>query len=174
MFAAAKERLREPIWWFPFPLFIGIGLALLLTAHVLFGSSPRIGHPADIITFPSETKPDGAIWLSMTPIGDEIVVTTGDRKVFRWPQSARTLDELKGLRAYLKSVVAREIEAAALVGKAYEHQTRAVIAADQRLKFFHVRPLLYAFAEAGITHYAFETQNPRVALDAGAPATHPH
>jgi hypothetical protein len=121
---------------------VSFGLILLLTGRVLFGTNPRMGHPADIITFPSETRPDGAIWLSMTPIGDDIVVTTADRKVFRWKADVKSLDDLRDLRDYLKEVVQREVEAAALSGRAYLHQTTAVIAADQRLKFLHVRPLL--------------------------------
>jgi hypothetical protein len=160
---AAKLRLREPLWWFPFPIFLSFALVLLLTAHVLFGTSPRMGHPANIITFPSESRRDSAIWLSVTPIGKEVVVTTGDRRVFRWPLEVHSLEELKPFRAYLKEEVARELAATALTNTAFEHQTTVVIAADQRLKYLHVRPLLHAFAEAGISHYAFETQNPTLA-----------
>ena len=173
---AAKLRLREPLWWFPFPIFLSFGLVLLLTAHVLFGTNPRMGHPANVITFPSEARRDSAIWLSVTPIGKEVVVTTGDRRVFRWPLEVHSLDELKPFRAYLREAVARELEVTALANSAFQHQTTVVIAADQRLKYLHVRPLLHAFAEAGISHYAFETQNPALAAreggDAGSGPSH--
>lgn len=161
----AKERLRTPLWWYPFPMLLSFALVLLLTGHALIGTNPRMGNPASIVTFAAESRRDSPIWLSVTPIGDEIVVTTGDRKVFRWPQDKADGKALEPLRAYLKRAAAREVESAALVKAAAAHQTTAVIAADQRLKYLHVRPLLYAFAEAGIARYAFETLNPQLAQD---------
>lgn len=161
--AAAKERLREVIWWYPFPLLISFSLVLLLTAHVLFGTNPRAGNPADIIAFPATAQKDSSLWLSVTPIDKDIVVTTGDRKVFRWRQDVRGMKELQPLIVYLKARAASEIESAVLKGEASVAQTQAVIAADQRLKYLHVRPIIYALAAAGISQYAFETQNPVVA-----------
>lgn len=155
---AQVERLHEPLWWFPFPLIISFALVLLLTAHVFGGTNPRMGNPATVVSFPADLRRDSAIWLSVTPIDGEIVVTTGDRKVFRYPQDIADLEPLKKLRAYLKEAVRREVEGAALGSEAYQHQTSVVIAADQRLKYLHVRPILYALAEAGISQYAFETQ----------------
>jgi hypothetical protein len=171
-FAAAKTRLRQPLWWYPAPALLGAGLALVLTSHVLLGTNPRAGNPADVLTFPGESRKDSAVWLSMTPMGKEVVVTTNDRRVFRWPQDTRDLSTLRPLVEYLKSRVAVEVGSAALSGRATPAASSAVIAADQRLKFLHVRPVLYAFAEAGITQYAFETQNPVVASaeDHQAPA----
>lgn len=170
---AVKDRLNADLHWFPIPMFIAFGLVLVLTGHILFGTNPRAGNPANIISFPSETRKDAAIWLSVTPIGDDIVVTTSDRKVFRWRQQARTTAELGMFVSYLKKRVADEIEGAALAKKALKTQASAVIAADQRLKYLHIRPIIYAFAEAGISHYAFETQNPVVAARADAKAGGP-
>lgn len=155
-----RQYLAVPLAWYPYPAAISFFLVLLLTAHVIFGTSSRLGTPSDVITFPSETRKDAAIWISVTPIGKEIVVATADRKVFRWPQEVRGMEPLAPFIKYLKGAVAKEIEAAALQKVVFEHQTTAVIAADQRLKYLHVRPLLYAFAAAGIAEYAFETQNP--------------
>ncbi len=158
-----RQVLAEPLAplaWYPFPALISFFLVLLLTAHVIFGTSARLGTPADVITFPSETEKDAAIWLSVTPIGNEVVVTTADRKVFRWPLEIHDLTPLSPFVAYLKASVRKEIEATTLAKAASKHQAMAVIAADQRLKYLHVRPILYAFAAAGIANYAFETQNP--------------
>lgn len=165
--AAVRERLGENLHWFPFPMLISFGLVLVLTGHILFGTNPRAGNPADIISFPSEARKDAAIWISVTPIDDQIVVTTSDRKVFRWPQQVRSVDQLKPFLDYLKLRVADEVEAAGLAGRALKTQASAVIAADQRLKYLHVRPIVYAFAQAGISQYAFETQNPVVAAATG-------
>ena len=96
----------------------------------------------------------------MTPIGDDLVVTTGDRRVFRWPLDRADAETMAPLVSYLKETVAREVIAAGLKKEAFAHQTSAIIAADQRLKYLHVRPLLFAFADSGITRYSFETLNP--------------
>ena len=156
----SRQYLAEPLGWYPYPAAISFFLVLLLTAHVIFGTTSRLGTPSDVITFPSETRKDSAIWMSVTPIGKEVVVATADRKVFRWPLEVHGMEPLAPFVSYLKAAVAKEIEAAALQKAAYQHQTTAVIAADQRLKYLHIRPLLYAFAAAGIADYAFETQNP--------------
>lgn len=169
--AGAKDRLREVIWWFPFPLLISFGLVLLLTAHIVFGTNPRAGSPADVIPLPAKAQQDSALWFSVTPIDDDIVVTTGDRKVFRWPQDVRGMKELQPFVAFLKQRAADEITSAVLAGQVRLSQSQAVIAADQRLRFVHIRPILYALAEAGISLYAFETQNPVVAAVEG-PAAH--
>jgi hypothetical protein len=166
---AVRDRLDENLHWFPVPALLAFGLVLLLTGHILFGTNPRAGNPANIISFPSEPRPDAAIWMSVTPIGDEIVVTTGDRQVFKWRQQVRNAQELGFFVKYLKERVANEIEAAALAKRALKSQTTAVIAADQRLKYLHIRPIIYALAEAGISQYAFETQNPVVATSEPAP-----
>jgi hypothetical protein len=168
-FAALKARLREPLGWFPMPFFISFALVLVLTGHVLSGTNPRLGNPADVITLPAEARPDSAIWLSVSVRGDQVYVTTGDRKVFHWARNVARLDELDDFVSYLKERVKGEIAAAALLNRIEVTQSSAVIAADQRLTYAHIRPLLHAFAAAGISQYAFETQNPREA-SLGVPA----
>jgi hypothetical protein len=164
-----NERLHEVIWWYPFPLVISFALVMILTAHVMFGTNPRAGNPANIIAFPSDTQKDSALWLSVTPVGKEIVVTTSDRRVFRWPQDVRGMQPLAPLVAYLKERAQEEIRSAVIAGRVLKTQTQAVIAADQRLKYLHIRPIIHALAAAGISQYAFETQNPAVAVSHGGP-----
>jgi len=168
-----KERLREPLHWYPFPLLISFAVVLLLTAHVVFGTNPRMGNPANVMTFPSQPRHDSDIWMSVSPSGHDIVVTTSDRRVFRWRQDVANVAGLAPFVSYLKSRAADEVRAAALLKHAFRSQTSAVIAVDQSLKFLHVRPILYALAAAGISQYAFETQNPTVATS-DAPTNHPH
>jgi hypothetical protein len=156
----AKARLRTPLWWYPFPAVIAFGLITLLTAHLTLSTSARMGHPTTLLSFPSEPRADGAIWFSVTPIGNDIVVASASRRVFRWPQNARNTEAAAAFIVWLRQRAQQEIEAAALLNRARPVQATAVIAADQTLKFVHLRPILYALAEAGITHYGFETLNP--------------
>jgi len=156
-FVATQQRLREPLWWFPYPFLIAIGMVLLLTGHLVFAINPRMGHPASLINFPAQMRPDSAIWFSMTPIDHDIVITTNDRLIFRWPQNLAPAQATQPFVAYLRRRVANEIDSAALLKRAPSTPMTVVIAADQRLKYLHLRPILAALAEAGITSYAFET-----------------
>lgn len=160
MLVTKAQRLREPLWWYPFPALLPFGLAMTLTAHLVFSTTTRLGHPAGVVAFPSEPRPDGPIWFTVTPVDGDIVVTTGDRKVFRWRQDSRSYKASSDFSRYLEEHVKLQVEAAALAMRATEQQSVAVIAADQHLRYLHMRPILYALAEAGITRYAFETQIP--------------
>lgn len=157
---AAMERLREPLQWFPFPILLASGLCLFLTAHILSGTNPRAGHPANVMTYPASSGRDSAIWLSVAPIGSEIIVTTADRQIFRWSQDSQTLPNLEPMVRHIRRTIANEIESAALAKKALKSQTTAIIAADQNLAFYHFRPIISALSQAGISRYAFETLTP--------------
>jgi hypothetical protein len=156
-YVATQQRLSEPLWWFPYPILIAIGMVLILTGHLVFAINPRMGHPASLINFPAQMRPDSAIWFSMTPIDHDIVITTNDRLIFRWPQDLTPAQTTQPFVAYLRRRVAIEIDSAALLKRAPNTPLTVVIAADQRLKYLHLRPVIAALAEAGITSYAFET-----------------
>lgn len=166
-YVAKQLRLSEPLWWFPYPCLITMGLVLLLTGHLVMATNPRMGHPASLIEFPAAARPDSALWFSMTPIGQEIVITTNDRRVFRWPQQLTSAAPTQPFVDYLRRRVAEEIEAAALLKQALSTQTTVVIAADQRLRYLHLRPVIAALAAAGITSYALETKSVMAARDPG-------
>ena len=153
-------RLNEPLRWFPLPVMIPVCLVMLLTAHIISGSNPRAGHPANILSLPADSGMDSSIWLSVSPLNDEILVTTADRRIFRWSQFHPQNKDVDPLVTYLKKNIYEEIKSAALTKRALKGQTLAIIAADQRLTFLHIRPIISALAQSGISRYAFETLNP--------------
>ena len=79
------DRLKELNLWFPYPCIISFFLALLLIGHLLVGLNPRLGNPANILSFASAPSEEGAIWLSVSIRDKKILVTSSDRKVFTWP-----------------------------------------------------------------------------------------
>ena len=153
-----KIRLEESTGWFPYPFLIPVALCVILLVKAMVGINPRLGNPADVLTFEGEPATDASIWFSVTPIGRDIVVTTAERLVFRWPQQLKDDTQLREFTNYLKEKVVQEAEATALGKKATTYQTTAVIAADQRLKYLHLKPILYALADARIRSYAFESK----------------
>ena len=156
-YVAKQQRLSEPLWWYHYPFLLTAALVLLLTAHLVLATNPRMGHPASLINFPSQVRPDSAVWFSMSPIGPDIVITTNDRRVFRWRQDSASTAAMGPFVEYLRHQVNAEIAAAALLKRVQGSQTTTVIAADQRLRYLHLRPVIAALAKVGVTNYALET-----------------
>ena len=152
-----KERLRGQVSWFPFPALISFVLALLFIGHLLVNINPRLGNPAVILKMDSPLEKEGSLWLSITEKDERIYVTTFDRKVFFWPANTQDVKPLSAFKTYLKAT-STELSAQAAVSKYIsKSQTRVVMAVDQRIRYFHIRPILHILAEVGLDSYAFET-----------------
>lgn len=156
---AAKQRLRHSYSWYPFPCLISFFLVLLLTAHVVLSTNPRAGHGAAVLPLAAEESEDSVIWLSVTAENGTITVADNERRVFTWSEDVQTIESLDAFVAHLKKRAAEEIKSAALSKRIYQSQKRVVLAVDQKLKYRHFRPILYALAEAGFSNYGFETIN---------------
>ena len=156
---AAKQRLRESSSWYPFPCLISFFLVLLLTAHVVLSTSLRAGHAASVLPLAAEEAEDSVIWLSVTSEDGKITVADNYRRVFSWSEEIQTIASLDAFVLHLKGRANEEIKSAALSKRIYQSQKRVVLAVDQKLKYRHFRPILYALAEAGISNYGFETIN---------------
>lgn len=151
-------RLRENPLFFPFLYFISFQLVLILTAYILSGSNPRAGNPSNPIEFQTEPFPDVPLWFSVTPIGDEIVVTTSDRKIFKWKQSNQDIGPLKGFMEEMKRTIETEVRSVSLSGILRPEKSTAVIAVDRHLTYAHIIPIIVALSEVGIRNYALETK----------------
>lgn len=153
-----RERMNEPIFWWPFPALIGFGLVIILRGHLLSGLNHRLGSRADVIQMKSEMQPATGIWLSIHQEMDRIVVVTDDRRRFTWPLKSASLKDLDPLVTYLREKVRREAYASAMAMETVQGRTKAILAVDQKLKYIHIRPLVYALAQARIPSYGFETK----------------
>ena len=139
--AAKIERLRRHHIWFPFPTMISFTLILLFTGHSLLGLNPRLGNPAHIVDFPSEATEEGAIWFSLSLDRENVVVTTFNRKVFRWPKELTSLEPLEPFLGFLNQKIVEATLSASLLKRAAKIETIAVIAVDQHVKFAHLKPI---------------------------------
>ena len=153
-----KDRLSSQLKLFPFPAIISIGLILIVTIYLLHGIDPRVGNPAELLTFTSQPEAEGAIWISVSPDTESLVITTSERDVFRLPQNITKEEDVEPFKKYLEKRIRQDSARFVLSKKINPQETTVVIAADQSLKFLHIRPLLYTIASAGITRYAFETK----------------
>lgn len=153
-----KERLQEPILWFPFPALIAFGLVIILRGHLLTGLNPRLGARVDVIQYDAKNLPDGGIWLGIFQDGKQVLVVTSDRRRFSWPIDSQDLKDIAPLVSYLKNQVKKESYSTAIKLESNLTRTTAVLAVDQKLKYIHLRPVIYALAEARIAKYGFETR----------------
>ncbi|WP_141736664.1 hypothetical protein [Oligoflexus tunisiensis] len=153
-----KERLQEPILWFPFPALIAFGLVIILRGHLLTGLNPRLGARVDVIQYDAKNLPDGGIWLGVFQDGKQVLVVTSDRRRFSWPIDSQNMKDIDPLVTYLKGRVKKEAYSTAIKLESNQTRTTAVLAVDQKLKYIHLRPVIYALAEARIAKYGFETR----------------
>jgi hypothetical protein len=153
-----KERLQEPVLWFPFPALIAFGLVIILRGHLLTGLNPRLGARVDVIQYDARNLPDGGIWLGVFQDGKQVLVVTSDRRRFSWPIDSQNMKDIEPLVNYLQNRVQKEAYSTAIKLESNLTRTTAVLAVDQKLKYIHLRPVIYALAEARIAKYGFETR----------------
>jgi hypothetical protein len=153
-----RERLSEPLHWYPFPAMIGFTLVLILGGHLLTDLNPRLGARVDILPFDAPRHRDGGIWLGLYPKDDQLHIVTSDRQKFTWPLDSQQMSAVQPLVDYLNQKVQQEIYGTALKMESTVTRTTAVLAVDQRLRYFHIRPVIYALARARISQYGFETR----------------
>ena len=152
------ERLKENIWWFPFPALIAFGLVIILAGHLLTDLNPRLGSKTDPIQLNTKPFPDGSIWMALNIDNDSVVVSTADRKKFVWPSQNTTMSQLEEFISYLKDKTQEETNRSVRLLESSRVRSTVVIAVDQNAKYIHIRPVIYALAEAGVSKYGFETR----------------
>ncbi len=153
-----SERLTEPLHWYPFPALIAFGLVIVLRGHLFDGLNHRLGTTANVLEMNSEPLRSPGIWLSVSEINNQIVIITDDHRRFSIPLATRDLKDMEPLVLYLDKRVKEIAFKSTLNLEVDQDRVRAVLAVDQSLRYFHIRPILYALAEAKISHYGFETR----------------
>lgn len=154
--ALRKRSIREATEWFPLPALIALGLALVLSGHLIPGLNPRLGNMAQIPILKGPSQLDSTIWLSVYPRGDAIVVTTADRRSFSYSRRTDKL-ELKELIGYLQMRTRNLALSSNLAMELSPFHTVVNLAVDKSIPFGEFRPIIYALAAAKISNYSFET-----------------
>ncbi|MBP6218027.1 MAG: hypothetical protein KA436_05530 [Oligoflexales bacterium] len=88
-------------------------------------------------------------------------VVTGDKKIFSWDSKSSNLDaDLKPLIKYIREQQIELSFTAVLEKRISSIRTMVVIAVDQDISFFQIRPILFVLAQSKISQYAFEVKKP--------------
>lgn len=157
-FATQRIRLRGETTWELLPAGICFTLAMLLIGHLLPGLNPRLGNRANITPLEAELEPDGSVWLGMFIKDDIFHIQTSERNTLKFSVQDLNKSILPQLVTYLELRREKEIT---LLGSSLSYKpfrSNIVIAADQSLKYVHLRPVINSIAAAGYRRYSFETR----------------
>ncbi len=158
-----SESLRDDLGWFFLPLGIALILLLILCVYVLPDLNPRFATVAKPVTYASKDPSDLTslrLAIVLDPTRGNIRVNTSDRQVFTWPADSTELKASEKLKDYLSNQVKQKILKSSLLKDINAQELKIILAADETLRFHHIRPILYAMAESGISSYGFETLLP--------------
>ena len=153
-----KERLSEPVYWYPYPALIGFALVTILSGHLLTYLNPRLGTSIEVIPLEAPRFNTGEIWLGIKLVGDNLLITTSDRQVFKWKNKILEKSDMKDLISYLHNRTRLQAHSSGLKMRTLESDITAVIALDKNVSYAHLSPILYALAEAKISKYGFESR----------------
>ena len=153
-----RERLQDPLVWFPFPALIAFGLVIVLRGHLFGGVNHRLGTEANVVELAAEPLRSPGIWMSITESGNDILIVMDDRRLFKVPLATPNVESLAPLVQYLDQRTRESAFKTTLDLELDADRIRVVMAVDQKLKYIHIRPILYALAEAKISNYGFETK----------------
>lgn len=155
-----KDRLRTTIAiYVPLTAMISTTICLVLSGHLLPAVNPRLGNPAEVMELSSDGKP-GDIFLSISADGGQLVAFDSNRRTARWPIGSRTLADVQSFSELLQRNVRDGLLTSSLSNRSVASQTRVILSVDQHLRYFHIKPILYALAEARICSYTFEVKHP--------------
>lgn len=157
-FQLKKERLRESINWVPFPIIISFYLVTILGAQLLTDLNPRLGARVKPIRYYSAEKANPVIWVGIYADKSKINLVTSERVKYSVPRSDYNVKGLKDFIEHLKKIQMHHYESMGRSLDSVENRSRIAISVDRDLIFKDLKPLIYAFAEAGISNYEFETQ----------------
>ena len=125
--------------------------------HLLTDLNPRLGARVDVIP-ETDRQQDGSIWLGVYEQNNRVVIVTADRKKFSWEANAVDTETFAPLIKYLRRKTIKEAKSTALKMESSLTRSTAILAIDQRLRYSHIKPILYALSEAKISQYGFETR----------------
>ncbi|MFK7872874.1 MAG: hypothetical protein AB8C84_06830 [Oligoflexales bacterium] len=156
-----KDRQDHCEVWLPYPAFISFTLAIILTFHMLVGLNPKLGNPSNVLPLMSEPEKKGSLWISVSLQGQQTIITTAHKDVFRWSSKNPQIEQISLFKKALKQMIEDKILSAGLAMQGNQDQSLMTIAVDQAVQYRHLEPLLMILAETGIAEYGLETRQIR-------------
>ena len=152
-----KDRLKISDEWYPIPSFISFGLIVIFISHLFPGLNPRLGSYSEVPSLQTKSYHLTGIWLGIYQKNKHIMIVSDERQVFSWPLAKTNQPNVQPLVNYLKDRLKKQLLTFGRDLAISYNDTRATLSVDKHLKYIHIRPILYALAEANISKYGFET-----------------
>lgn len=150
------DRLVMPFTAWPTYVLIPVGIILILSAFLPLELNERLVSQAKPLQLSGPEAPATNLWFAIAPTKDGVSITSIDGHVFQLSDNTPDAERGAAFRAYLREVKASVIESTTLANRIDQNSSLVVLSADERLNYYHLRPVIYALASAGVTRYAFE------------------
>ena len=139
-------------------------IASILISYTYFSINYKYNKNVRLPFVNGSTLPQGFINLSIELDKEEIIISSDDRKVFRWSAPNWNNKDITPLIDYLKRRIDQITFEAILSMRFSEQKALTVLSVDSKLAMIHIYPVIQALAASGITHYAFagEVINPNL------------
>ena len=156
--ARQKERLEEDRSFKVSSLLIPFMAVAVLSLYTSFETAIRLYGVAQPLEHNSE--PTGAydVWLSIGSRQDQLIISSINGETFSWPLAGPTTAEIKPFVEFLHKSARHIVEHTILKGQFRAEDSLVALSVDQRLTYHHIRPVIYALADAGFSKYGFETR----------------
>ena len=151
-----KIRLKESPNWFPVPAFLSIGLAVILSGHLIINLNPRLGSAVKLIENVGNDEWEGSLLFQISVKDDHVYVVTPERTVYSWPSNDPESKDFKDFKVYLTQKSQKMLTEISINRRVTYTQTSVVLSTDQVATWYHVHPIVTALAEAGYDSYGFE------------------
>jgi biopolymer transport protein ExbD len=152
-----RGRLEMPVEFNPAFVLIPIGFCLLLLVFTRLESDFRLLSSSVPVTIDKPEAPPPAIWFSLAPSDDKIRIVSRNGDVFFIDPNDVSAES--PFPVYLKKEMNRVLTDTVLSARLEKSSGFVVLSVDQHLTYQHVRPVLYALANAGVARYGFETRS---------------
>ncbi|MCX6119378.1 MAG: hypothetical protein NT027_17705 [Proteobacteria bacterium] len=159
----AFDRIRQRIHGsntFPITtLFIPVGFISLLMIFVALETNKRIKSLATPLILSGEPTTSPAMWFSIAPHEKGLAISSSDGAHFfieSQSQNGAPQNQFKEFEEHLRSRTKQVLGDVVLANRMDSNSAFVVLSVDESLTYAHVRPVIYALANAGISKYGFE------------------
>ena len=149
------ERLRIPIFWFPLPAFISLGLCMVLYVQIQYGFNPMRGLELSFPEAQGEEIQETSIMYSVFLHEDELVLINQSRRAIVLPKAIKSDNELIDFTKDLEKQIQKKLVDGIVARRITGAELTVIFMIDDSLRYAHIRPILQALAIVKVSNYGF-------------------
>lgn len=158
-----KELVLLETPWFVLYSLIPFLMSIVIFGYIIPNINFKIGIPINMLEIneysntTQTTKFPTSIWIGVKIINQDVLIVTDERKIFKWKYDTENPNMSEFIK-YLQKRTKFKLFTQVLLHTNDTEPIRVGIACDENIRFFHIKPIILALAEAGISDYYFEIQ----------------